>query len=481
MKKSKAIIFILTAALLLSACSNADGEVKNHENSNNSETSVTEGAWGAVDPTDDTDASAEKTHPQPTKPVDPPSFGDTATIEETVIYNENNIKITATELTYSSRSVSVGLNIENNTEENLSFRCGTIGYSANSVNGYMVETGYVNCDVSAGKKAMDSVEFDLDALMLCGIKEIGEIELAFSIENENYDYIYTDPLTIKTSAFASVDYGKNTFQTAINDEAVNAQYGFSVDKFFDEKLYDKNGVKVISEALVTNKSGEQVLMIELENSSSKQLEISLGKISLNGLAVENGTKIINTVNPNKKCVVGITLSSLLDENYWDIFGLKEIGKIDLRLKTEENDKELDSEFISISLPGKDATFNNSGVEVYNKNGMKIVFKGFAKDHYSYNDDLHALFIAENSSGKEISINNEYNSMSINGYMVDYSYYSSDIYAGGNLILDMRIDEDSLASNKIGGEDDIEEFEVSLKLRDDGYKDIDDVKISIRRN
>ncbi|MDE6724392.1 MAG: hypothetical protein K2J79_02205 [Ruminiclostridium sp.] len=481
MKKSKAIIFILTAALLLSACSNADGEVKNSENANDPETSISEGAWGAVKPTDDTDAPAEITSPNPTKPVDPPSFGDTATIEETVIYNENNIKITATELTYSSSSVSIGLNIENNTAENLSFRCGTIGYSANSVNGYMVETGYVNCDVSAGKKAMDTVEFDLDALMLYGIDEIGEIELAFSIENENYDYIYTDPLKIKTSAFGSVDYEKNTFQTTINEESIKSQYGFSVDSFFDEKLFDKNGVKVISEALVTNKSGEQVLIIELENSSSKQLEISLGKISLNGLTVENGTKTINTVNPNKKCVVGITLSSLLDENYWDIFGLKEIGKIDLRLKTEENDKELDSEFISISLPGKDASFNNSGVEVYNKNGMKIIFKGFAKDHYSYNDDLHALFIAENTSGKEISINNEYNSMSINGYMVDYSYYGSDVSAGANSILDMRIDDDSLASNKINSEDDIEEFEVSLKLRDDGYNDIDNVKISIRRN
>lgn len=63
-----------------------------------------------------------------------PGFDPTATLEETVLVDESNVKITATGLKYTAYEVKVSLTLENNTDKNLSFRNGTMGYSCNSVN-----------------------------------------------------------------------------------------------------------------------------------------------------------------------------------------------------------------------------------------------------------------------------------------------------------------------------------------------------------
>lgn len=82
----------------------------------------------------------------------PKSLSTNAKIEETVLVDESGIKIIANALNYTQYSVDVDLTIENNTEKDLSFCCGTMGYSCNSVNGYMTNDGYMNTKVGAGKK-----------------------------------------------------------------------------------------------------------------------------------------------------------------------------------------------------------------------------------------------------------------------------------------------------------------------------------------
>ena len=69
-------------------------------------------------------------------------FNADATLAETVLVNEGGVKITATGLTYTTYSVELGLAIENNSGKDLSLISGSLGYSCNSVNGYMVDEGY---------------------------------------------------------------------------------------------------------------------------------------------------------------------------------------------------------------------------------------------------------------------------------------------------------------------------------------------------
>ena len=82
------------------------------------------------------------------------SFNKSASLDETVMVDENGVKITATGLNYTDYSVDLELSIENSSGKDLSFSSGTMGYHCNSINGYMVSDGYLNCDVQTGKKQM---------------------------------------------------------------------------------------------------------------------------------------------------------------------------------------------------------------------------------------------------------------------------------------------------------------------------------------
>lgn len=120
-------------------------------------------------------------------------FRTDATLAETVLVDENGVKITATGLTYTAYSVDLELTIENNSGKDLSFVSGSLGYSCNSVNGYMIDGGYLNCDVADGKKANDAISFGYDALMLYGINEIADIEIGISMTDNDYNTTYTGP------------------------------------------------------------------------------------------------------------------------------------------------------------------------------------------------------------------------------------------------------------------------------------------------
>ena len=150
-----------------------------------------------------------------------------ATIDETVLVDENNIKITATELEYNTSSVDLKLKIENNTDKNLSFISNSLGYSCNSVNDYMISDGYLNCDVTSGKAANDSLSISYDSLLIYGINEFADIEIGFDIVDEDYDSTYTGPKKIMTSAAESYDYKEDSYRKTIKSDAAMNTYHYT--------------------------------------------------------------------------------------------------------------------------------------------------------------------------------------------------------------------------------------------------------------
>ena len=55
-------------------------------------------------------------------------FSKKATIEEKVLYDKDNVKITATNLEYGEEAANLKLKIENNSKKKLTFSAGTMGY-----------------------------------------------------------------------------------------------------------------------------------------------------------------------------------------------------------------------------------------------------------------------------------------------------------------------------------------------------------------
>ena len=98
------------------------------------------------------------------------------TLDETVIYDGNDIKITATGIKEDSFfGPELNLLIENNGTQNI-----VVQPDYCLVNGYMMY-GLMSSDVAAGKKNNDTLDFSGSTLKACGIDQIADIRLRLTV------------------------------------------------------------------------------------------------------------------------------------------------------------------------------------------------------------------------------------------------------------------------------------------------------------
>ncbi len=377
----------------------------------------------------------------------PKSLSTNAKIEETVLVDESGIKIIANALNYTQYSVDVDLTIENNTEKDLSFCCGTMGYSCNSVNGYM------NTKVGAGKKAKEVISFSVRDLAMMGIIDIADIEIGFDIEDDFYDtYLQTGPRQIRTSIAESYDYSIDSYQEAIVSDALATEYGYLVNHHAKEEGYNQGGIHIVY--------------------------ITIGDISINGLSLQNGIWVSDAVNVGKHCITSINLTSILERTR-NMFGIEEIGEISFAFgqKDTKYNQLIDPEDISISI-SDDASFNRAGTELYQADGIRIVAKGLVADSASYSDDIHLMLLVESEFDDSVSVDVDYNSVSVNGYMTDFLCFSNTVEPGHSMILDVELQDSSLDTNGISRTEDIAEIELTFKIRDSHYKTIANPVVTI---
>ena len=407
-------------------------------------------------------------------------FNKSATIEETVLVDEYDVKITATELNYGDYEVEVALVIENNSDKDLSFVANSAGYSFNSVNGYMVLDGYLYCDVAAGKKAMDSISIDYDTLMLYGIFEIADIEIGFDISDSDYNHTYTGPRTIQTTAFNGYNYETPYYRENIASKESQAEYHYSVPYFSTAVAYEENGLVIASQGIMENQSGEKILLLEVANTSDDAVGVSTTNIDINELRVCNSTWSYDTINPGKTAIVDVNLSSVLEPEYWDVYGIAELGNVSLKVyfKDDEWDDVASPAYLSVDIPGADATFSMNGTEVYNANGIQIISKGIYADPLQYSDDMHVLMVAKNNSGRTLTIDDVYDSLSVNEYMTSYSIYTTTMEDGDCAMVDVCLYGYGLEDIGITELPEIQSVEFSLVIRDQNYKEIDEATILI---
>ena len=466
MKKIICLLMVLCMGLSAAGCSktDSDGSSKVENESLLSQEDESGESVSSEEDTEETGSKENEVVEEPENQME--AFNQTATLEEMVMYDEGDIKITATGLTYSNYDVELELLIENNTEKDLSFISGSLGYSCNSVNGYMTTDGYLNCDVAAGKKANDSISFEYDKLMLYGIYEIADIEIGFDISDEDYDSIYTGPCQIKTSAYESYDYSNNHYQSSINNAVVMSAYEYDMMHFSTDCLYEDNGVKMLSQGIMVSADGEKLLLLEFENTTESNIYLRAGDISLNGLKVTDGTWTSEALNAGKKGILGIEITNVLEQEFMDLFGMNEIGSVKFTLMQKDADgNELtDEAAIEIIIPDVDQEFDVSGEELYNNNGLRIILKGLLEDSAEYSDDVNMILLMENSSGKTLRIDDEYDSLSVNGYMTDYLFFGREIEDGESVLQKLEIQDSSLEENKIGSVEDIKNIEVSFEIK-----------------
>lgn len=278
-------------------------------------------------------------------------FKTDATIEKTVIYDADNVKITANSLTYTTYSAELSVTLENNSNTDLSFICGSYGYHVNSVNGYMIDDGYLNCDVPAGETAEDTISFDFVSLSVNGITSIADMEIGFDISDDDYHSIYTGPLSIKTSIADTYDYSTNHYQKIIENGAFENEYECTVNYFSSDDLYSENDVCITSAALITNNSNEPVLLLEIENQSSAAVYTSIKKVHMNETLVYESLWSSSSINANKNYVTDISLSSLVNQYKGDPSDVSNINRLSFTFEIGENWYDVaNSKEITVELP-----------------------------------------------------------------------------------------------------------------------------------
>lgn len=211
------------------------------------------------------------------------------TIEEQVLVDQDDVKVTAKE--YTTDSVwgdGIKILVENNSNRDIMLSCDAL-----IVNDFMI-TDLFASQVAAGKKSNETIYLSSAALEAAGIDTVGQIELYFRASDaSSYEEIFTtDCVTIQTSAYDQMD-------TTANDEGT--------------ELYNEDGIRIIGKTVDENSFWGTAILLYIENNSGRNVGISVEDLSINGFMLT--PYFSTTVYDGKKSVDEITLlSTELEEN-----------------------------------------------------------------------------------------------------------------------------------------------------------------------
>lgn len=222
-----------------------------------------------------------------------------ATVEESVILNQNDIVITAKGIESTFMGIELNILIENNSDKNLTFQTRN-----ESVNGFMADAMFSE-DVAAGKKSNTSITFIDNGLEDFGIDMFAYMEFYFHVfYTDNWDeYFDSDLINVETSI-------ASTYEQKIDDSG--------------NILYESNDIKIVAKGLSFNDSYiGPGLVLYIENNSDKDFTVQVDNVSVNGFMIN--TIMSQDVIAGKKAIDSVTfLNSSLEEN-----GITDIENIEI--------------------------------------------------------------------------------------------------------------------------------------------------------
>ena len=468
-KLSMLIAGVMMSSMILSGCSN--------NTSINSESNAAVDETGSSSQIEESNSSSESENISSSIAI--PEFDTAQSIEETLLWDDGGISVTATELVYNSGSLELHLSIANNSGKDLTFSSGTMGYSRNAVNGYMVDDGYLSTDIANGSTSDEVLSFNTEQLMIYGITQVSDIFIGINAQDADGNATQLYPMQVKTSAYETYDYETDTFTETAKSGVLEALYNCSIDYISEEELYNQGDVRIISEALMTNMDGEQSVLLEIENDSTDGVFGITSDISVNDLMVYGYDWSIDPINPGMRRVVFISLSDLSDVNYRDIFGITDISQFDFVFKVNDaNNAEKNTPTpITMVITDSPVAIDTSGEEVYNGDGVRIISKGVYNQESEYLNYTYPVFLVENNTSETITISDTYSSFLINETEFDsYILHETELQPGSSGLVYYSIDGDSLAENGITN---IESIMASLSIKNaDTYDTIAEPQINV---
>ena len=257
--------------------------------------------------------------------VDPPSysydyngecyFNPANKIDEQVLWETENVKITAKQFTHDGEYDSYAdleLLIENKTDKEF-----TLTESNTSVNEYMVNPS-LYAVIPAGKTLSDSLAFEVDELEELGIDNINEIQTSFILKDKEYEEIdRSDNIVMKTR--------NSEKDELIEGVGIYDSEGIKIEYFGIDKDEDDYSIKV----LVTNNTGTD-MDFSAENVSVNDcvidyvfsypgLSVSAGKRQLSRICINNEKLEKYDIDVSDIKKIEFSLEGTLFESYEKVF------------------------------------------------------------------------------------------------------------------------------------------------------------------
>ena len=232
----------------------------------------------------------------------------------------------------------------------------------------------------------------------------------------------------------------------------------------EQVLVDQDGIKITATEYVTDGFMGDGIKLLVENNTDQDYSIGCDALIVNDYMITD--LFACDVAGGKKANEVMYLSSTALK----AAGITNVGKIEMYFHAYDADWEnlfskVYSEIQTSAYDSMDTTPDDTGLELYNENGIRIV--GKTVDENSFWGTAILLY-CENTSGQNVGINVE--NMSINGFMMT-PYYSADVYDGKKSIDEITILSSELEDNGI---ESIEEVELKFHLYDlDTYETIAD--------
>lgn len=389
-------------------------------------------------------------------------------IKETPLLNEKDVRITALALRDDGYDYVLEVFIENNSELDLMFRSDMIGFPKNSVNGYMVDTGYISEDLAAGEKRLCEVSFIKSRLKEKGIREIAEIEVAFLISDMDYnDYLESDPVSIKTDIYDSFQ-----FNDGVSDKFYYLENYSQIDSQ-EKDFYSENGVNIFAQTMFEDEDGSKLMLIEAENTSDQPVNVTFENFSLNGLFIEKHNSVY--INPHCKAIEEIWFP---EPQLMKLCGIDAVGKVTADVTVSDEDYEESSEKVNLTFSETDptASFLREGTEVYSADGIRMISMGLAEYESGFTP-AEPVLLVENSTDEPISVWAKYDSLKINGTECDVQNSGIDIGAGQWGLLTIGLYDSDLEDMGITPAD-IENVEFAAKISFGDFDSIDTPPIKV---
>ncbi len=208
------------------------------------------------------------------------------TIEQTVIYDEKGVKVTATGLEEGFLGPQIHVLVENNSDQNIAFSGGLF-----VINGITVE-GSVYAEAAAGKKANDTIDFMNSTLETAGIQALGVVS-------------GVDTNIVDTDSFETLAKAPFRLETSLGEG-----HGQAVEES-GEEIFREAGVSVTAKTMKEDALGQSIVLL-VKNESGRDIILEAEHVSVNGFTVDAwmyDTVVKDTV---RFCTLDILATSLTE-------------------------------------------------------------------------------------------------------------------------------------------------------------------------